>query len=346
MTIKQIAQLAGVSTATVSNVINGSKNVSPKTKERVLGVIGESGYRPNSIAKSLRVKSTRTIGVLVEDIRGFSVPAIVNAISEYAEQQKYQILLNDLHMLESLLNRYDQVTALKDKINDTISWMLDGARVDAIIYVGMFDREITGVLDEIDKPLVVAYSSTDEAWNRCVTYDSKNISADIIRYLFRNGHEKIGIITGLAHTFPAKMRLSGIQQAFDESHIILDSHLVKNGDWDHQSGYDCMMELLDNPLRPTAVFAMNDIMAAGAMDAILDKGLSIPGDISIVGFDNRNMSLYLRPRLTTVNIDLKEIGLKSAQIAIDLLRNPDSCAEQMITLPCELVIRNSVQSLK
>jgi len=345
MTIKQIAKLADVSTATVSYVINNSKNVSPETKKRVLEVIETSGYHPNSIAKSLRVKNTRTIGVLVEDIRGFPSPAIVNAISEYAAKQKYQILLNDLRMLETLLNHYDQITYHKDKINNAISWLLQGARVDAIIYVGMFDREITGVLDEIDKPLVVSYSSTDEEWNRCVTYDSENISAELIRYLFEQGHEKIGIITGLAHTFPAKMRMRGVQHAFDEAGIVLQNSYVKNGDWDYQSGYDCMVELLESPNKPTAVFAMNDIMAVGAMNAILDKGLTIPGDISIVGFDNSNMSSYLRPTLTTVNIDLKRIGLKAAETAIDMI-NKTPCDEHTVILPCELLMRNSVRALK
>jgi LacI family transcriptional regulator len=99
MTIKQIAKLAEVSTATVSHVINNSKRMSEETRQRVLEVIKQSGYRPNSIAKSLREKNTRTIGVLVEDIRGFPVPSIVNAISEYAEKRKYKILINDLHML-------------------------------------------------------------------------------------------------------------------------------------------------------------------------------------------------------------------------------------------------------
>jgi LacI family transcriptional regulator len=346
MTIKEIARLSGVSTATVSHVINNSKNVTPKTKKRVLNVINQSGYQPNSIAKSLRVNSTRTIGVLVEDIRGFSVPAIVGAISEYAEQHKYQILLNDLHMLESLLNRYDQISSLKDKINKAISWLLDGARVDAIIYVGMFDREITGILDKIEKPLVMAYSLTNEPWNHCVTYDSKNISAEIINYLFKMGHEQIGIITGLAHTFPAKMRLSGIQQAYSEAGRALDSSLVKNGDWSYQTGYDCMIELLDLEHKPTAIFAMNDIMAAGAMNAIKDRGLSVPGDISMVGFDDRDMSLYLRPSLTTVSIDLKKIGLMAAQIIIDKLNNSSETYDHLITLPCELKLRDSVIDIR
>jgi len=108
-TIKEIAKIAGVSTATVSYVINNSKNVAPEKRRRVLDVIAQSGYQPNHIAKSLRVKKTNTLGVLVEDIMGFPVPAIINGISEYAEQNSYHILLNDLRMLGSLFNQYDQI---------------------------------------------------------------------------------------------------------------------------------------------------------------------------------------------------------------------------------------------
>ena len=342
MTIKQIAELAGVSTATVSYAINDSRQVAPETKKRVLEIVEQSGYRPNGIAKSLRVKQTHTIGVLVEDIRAFPVPPVINGISEYAEQNKYQILLYDLHMLESLLNRYYQIATQKKKINDTISWLLYGARVDAIIYVGMFDRDISGIFEKIEKPLVVSYSLTADEWNRSVTYDSINISAALTRYLLEAGHEKIGVITGLEDTYPSRMRLDGVRQAFSEAGLSLDDALIKNGDWEYQSGYDCMRALLSADERPTAVFAMNDIMAAGAMDAITDGGLSIPADISVVGFDNRELSYYLHPRLTTVNIDLKGIGLKAAQVAIDMINKSDD-GDAVLTLPCELVLRESVR---
>ena len=344
MTIKEIAGLAGVSTATVSYVINGTRNVSDETKERVLKVIEKSGFRPNSIAKSLRAQNTRTIGVVVEDIRGFPVPSIVNGISEYTERHNYQILLNDLHMLESLLNRYDQITYLKDRINNVISWLLYGARVNAIIYVGMFDRDITNVLNRINNPLVVAYSLTSDDWNRCVTYDNENISAELTRYLIGMGHRRVGVITGLAHTLPSKMRMRGLLRAFSEAGLVLDSSYVQNGDWDYQSGYDCMMDFLKMENRPTAVIAMNDIMAAGAMNAVLDRGLTVPGDVSIVGFDNRGMSSYLRPRLTTVNIDLEKLGLKATETAIEMINKTNS-GEHTYTLPCEIIFRDSVRSL-
>ena len=340
VTIKEVAELAGVSTATVSYVINNTKNVAQEKRQRVLAVIEESGYTPNHIAKSLRVKKTNTIGVLVEDIMGYPVPAIINGISERVEKSGYRILLNDLRMLESLFNQYDQILQQKDKVNEAISVLLFGARVDAIIYVGMFDRNITGIINEIDKPLVIAYSTSDDKNFHSVTYDNENISAKAIRYLLDLEHRRIAVITGLAHTSPARMRMRGIQRAFSKAGMVLDSALVKNGDWEYGSGYSCMMELLSEDVLPTAVFVMNDLMAAGAMDAIRTAGLRMPEDISVIGFDNREFASYLNPKLTTIEINLKKIGLVAAETALGAIHGANKDESNFI-VPSRLIKRDT-----
>jgi len=340
VTIKEVAKLAGVSTATVSYVINNTKNVAPEKRQRVLDAIEQSGYTPNLVAKSLRVKKTNTIGVLVEDIMGYPVPAIINGISERVEKSDYRILLNDLRMLESLFNQYDQIMQQKNKINEAISLLLFGARVDAIIYVGMFDRNITGILNEINKPLVIAYSTSDDKNFHSVTYDNENISAEAVRHLFDLGHRRIAVITGLAHTSPARMRMRGIQRAFSEAGIVLDSALVKNGDWEYASGYSCMIELLSEDTLPTAVFAMNDLMAVGAMDAIGNAGLRVPEDISVIGFDNREFAVYLHPKLTTIEIDLKGIGQLAAETALNTILGVDK-GESSLIIPSRLIQRKT-----
>lgn len=344
MTIKEIAELSGVSTATVSYVINNSKNVTPEKRQRVLSVIEKSGYQPNHVAKSLRVKKTNTIGVLVEDIMGYPVPAIINGISEYVEESDYRILLNDLRMLERLFNRYDQIVQQKDKVNEAISLLLFGARVDAIIYVGMFDRNVTGIINEISKPLVIAYSTSDDPYVSSVTYDNENISADAVRYLLSMGHNRVAVITGLAHTFPARMRLRGVQRAFSEAGLMLDSALVKNGDWEYASGYACMAELLEQDSPPTAVFAMNDLMAAGAMDAISHAGLRVPDDVSVIGFDNREIASFVQPKLTTIEIGLKQIGLTAARMALQRIHGTYK-EERSLIIPSKLVLRDTVAGL-
>lgn len=348
ITIKEIAKLAGVSTATVSYVINNSKNVLPEKRESVLRVIAQWGYQPNQVAKSLRMKKTNNIGVLVEDIMGFPTPSIINGISECVEQSGYHILLNDLRMLESLFNRYDQIMQQKDKVNEAMSLLIFGAKVDAVIYVGMFDRDISGIINDINKPLIIAYSTSDDAHTCSVAYENEDISAQAVHYLIDSGHKRIAVITGVAHTSPAKMRMKGIHRAFKEAGFILDNALVKNGDWEYASGYSCMTELIEQEREalPTALFAMNDLMAVGAMDAIRDAGLCVPDDISVIGFDNREISSLVRPKLTTVEIDLKGIGFAAAQMAVHKLCGSGEYAqERSIVIPSRLVLRDTVAKI-
>jgi LacI family transcriptional regulator len=284
--------------------------------------------------------------VLAEDILDFPTVDIINGISEYIEQTDYQILLSDLRMLDSLFNRYDQVIHQQGKINKALSFLIFGAKVDAVIYLGMFDRDITGVISDMDKPVVIAYSTSDDDHICSVTYENEEISAQLARYLIDCGHERIAVITGLAHTAPAQKRLKGINRAFKEAGLILDSALVRNGDWERASGYACMMDLLDQERNelPTAVLAMNDLMAVGAMDAIREENLRVPKDISIVGFDNRDVSEFVYPKLTTVEIDLKALGFVAAQVATQKLSGEgEYVGERSVLIPSRLVLRETVR---
>jgi len=309
-----------------------------------LDVIEKTGYQPNILAKSLRTKKTNTIGVLVEDVLAFATPRIINGISEYVETTDYRILFNDLRMLESLFNQYDQIIQHKEKINNELMFLVYGAKVDAVIYIGMFDRDISGIIPDIGKPVIIAYSTSEDAHTCYVTYENESISAKMARHLINAGHRRIAVITGLPHTSPAIQRLKGIQRAFDEANISLDKSLVKNGDWERDSGYSCMKEILSNSRIPTAVFAMNDLMAIGAMDAIKEAGLRVPQDISVIGFDNREESDVVSPKLTTVEIDLKTIGFAAAQVVAEKLAGEDSNRHRIV-IPSKMIIRESVVKL-
>ena len=349
ITIKDIAREAGVSTATVSYVINDSRPVMPEKRQRVLDVISKRNYQPNRVAKSLRTKRTNTIGVLVEDIMSFPTAGIINGMSEYIEQTDYNILLNDLRMLESLFNKYDEVIHQKNKINDALSFLVFGAKVDAVIYVGMFNRDISGVIANIHKPMVFAYSSSCDDYTYSVNYENEDAAAMLAHHLIENGHKRIAVITGLADTPPAQSRLSGINKAFNEANLKLDKALVRNGDWERSSGYVCMKDLLklDSKKRPTAVLAMNDLMAVGAMDAIRDSNLNVPEDISVVGFDNREVSEFVYPKLTTVEIDLKAIGYAAAQMVTQKLNGIGEYANvRNIIIPSKLITRDTVKKIK
>ena len=338
-TMRDVALLAGVSTATVSHVINGSKNISAETTERVLQAISQVNYKPNTLAKSLRMGQSHTIGVLVEDIRGLPVASIVSGISETLAKGGYKTILHDLHLLEKLYNQYEQIGSYRQRINDGLS-LLQSANVDGIIYVAMHDRHLDYLFDEMDIPLVFAYSHGTEK-DTYITYSNRDSAADIIRFLISKGHKHIAVIAGHPHSYPTAQRLLGIQMAMQQVGLSLPQEYIRYGNWEYESGMVQTGELLRLPIRPTAIFAMNDLMAAGCMAVLTSEGLRIPQDIAVAGFDNREIAEYLQPPLTTVALPTTEIGVQAALHIIDMISNPRIHPAREI-INCSIVERASV----
>ena len=338
-TMKEIADLAGVSTATVSHVVNGTKKLSPETTERVLTAIQKLNYKPNTLAKSLRCGQTHNIGILVEDIRGLPVAEIVSGISETLSKSGYRTLMFDLHLLEKLYNQYEQIVAYRERINAGIA-VLQQSHVDGIIYVGMHDRHLDQLFDPLDRPLVFAYSHGTQT-DTYVTYANLDSAFEMTNYLISKGHERIAVIAGHPHSYPTVMRLKGCQKAMDEAGLKLPNEYIRYGDWEYDSGYNCTKELLSCEDRPTAIFAMNDLMAAGCIHALQEAGLRVPGDIAVVGFDNREIARYLQPPLTTVALPNTEIGIRAAKHILSRIQNPDAPPQREI-VPCSIIERESV----
>lgn len=338
-TMKDIADKSGVSIATVSHVVNGTKRLSQETTQRVKEAMGELGYRPRGTARTGRALSSRTIGVLVEDIQSFPIPDILCGVAEMLEEHKYQMLMYDLHLLDKLFNQYELIGAYRDRINQGIG-LLTEANVDGVLYVAMHDRHLDGLIDAVPRPLVYAYS-LGTAQDSYVTYANKEGAADIVRLLVKKGHKRIAAISGHPHSFPAMKRLSGFQIAMQEAGLTIPEGYLAYGDWEYGSGYAKMKELLRLPEPPTAVFAMNDFMAAGCIHAALDSGLRVPEDISVAGFDNREACRYLLPPLTTVELPVKNIGRQAAGMLMSMISDSSFTSRQEI-LPCRLIERGSV----
>ena len=338
-TMRDVAELAGVSTATVSHVINGSKKLSPETTERVLRAISQVNYTPNTVAKSLRLGQTFTIGVLVEDIRGLPVAAIVSGISETLARAGYKTIFHDLHLLEKLYNQYEQIGIYRERINEGVS-LLKSSNVDGIIYVAMHDRHLDYLLDPMDTPLVYAYSHGTEN-DTYVTYSNKDSAADMIRYLLSKGHKRIAVIAGHPHSYPTAQRLLGIQMAMQQAGLPLPAQYIRYGVWEYESGKQETEAILQLDPLPTAIFAMNDLMAAGCMAALQKKGLRIPQDMAVAGFDNREIASYLQPPLTTIALPTPEIGSKAALHIMNMINNPQPHPWREI-IRCSIIERASV----
>lgn len=338
-TLKDVAQLAGVSTATVSHVINGTKKISAATTERVLLAISQAKYRPNTAAKSLHGGQSNAVGVLVEDIRGLPVADIVSGIADTLSRSGYMMLLYDLHLLEQLYNQYAMTSSYRERISNG-SQLLLSSEIDGLIYVGMHDRHLNQLFTPMDRPLVIAYSH-GTAQDTSITYSNFDSAARLTRYLIRKGHQRIAVIAGHPDSYPSQRRMQGFVSAMHEAGLPIPPEYIRQGDWEADSGTAATREFLALPHRPTAIFAMNDLMAAGCYQALSEAGLSIPGDMAVVGFDNRELSAFLQPPLTTIALPSKEIGVRAALRLLDRIHNPATPPVKDI-LPCTFMERSSV----
>ena len=216
-TMKDVAELAGVSTATVSHVVNGTKRLSPETTERVLLAIEQVKYNPNTAAKSLRSGQSNTVGVLVEDIRGLPVPQIVSGIEEILTRSGYRMLLYDLHLLEKVFNQYDQINTYHARVNNAIALLL-ASNADGIIFVGIHDRRIKSLFDPIDKPLVIAYNAQ---FDLMFLYYLLNQYGDV-RLL--KDQPKLDLLTVYKDRYSYPHKLCNAIESYGLSHQVVNSH--------------------------------------------------------------------------------------------------------------------------
>ena len=341
VTIKEIAKRAGVSTATVSYVINGVGRVSERTRLRVNAIIEETGFKPNKMAIGLKTNSANTIGWIAEDINSDFIPAIICGITEYAEKHDLNVLLYDLHFMDKLYNRYENLVSFRNKVNESIGYLLD-YHVNGIIYLAMNDRDVSGIIEPINKPLVYAYCYSSEKGSHSVSYDNEDASSPVMEYLYSKGHRNIAIIAGPKNSNPSIRRMSAVQ-------TFLDSHtdvmvFTEYGNWEFADGKRIALDMLKKYPNFTALVAMNDLMATGAIEGLHENGKNLPDDISVIGFDDRDIASYFSPRLTTIALPLKEIGQQSVSMLLDLCKDGKAFSND-IRLQCVLVERESVRSI-
>lgn len=340
MNMKEIAEKAGVSVATVSYVLNGTGNVSQKKREEILQIVGEEGYVPNRIAKSLRTKKSNTIGIMVEDITAFQTPRIINGINEYAEKNGYTVILNDMGLLKRVGKEFESISRYEDIIEKGFQ-LFERAQVDGIIYVALHDRDVSKLIKPVNIPFVLAYCYDTSKKNYYVTYDNKNISKKAVQYLIDHNHTDIGLICGGESSKPAHQRFEGYKEALEENHLSVNNDFIFPGDWEFEAGRSAYERYKKLMRKPTAIFAMNDLMAVGFMDAALDDGVKIPEEVSVIGFDNQQLCQFTRPRLTTVDLPLEAMGDEAGRLLLSLIRK-DKIKEKKVVLNCQFIEKKSV----
>ena len=348
VTLKEIAEICNVSATTVSNVVNGKAKTSEETKQRILDVIKETGYKPNYVAKGLRARRTRTIAIVAEDIAQFTSPAIIESIMEYCEERRYRVTVHNLRLYDRWADTwYKQDDAYHSVLDPVIKDVL-ASQVDGIIYLAGHTRVIRIFEDNFPVPAVMCYALSESANVPSVVIEDELSAFEVTTHLINSGHKRIGVIGGRSENIHTAQRLLGYQKALYENGLLYDPKLVYYGDWSRESGYDGAKELLKEGI--SAIFALCDKMAGGAYDYLDECGIKIGEEISVAGFDDESIAAYFRPQLTTTSLPLAEIGRKSAKLLLDRLEDTmeeeESDQIRVYRIPCSMVIRKSVSKLK
>lgn len=331
VTVEEVARQVGLSAMTVSRVLNNHPNVSDKTRKRVLETSRRLGYTPNQIAKSLVLRKTHTIGVVVPEITHSFFPEAIRGIEEVTYRLGYHLILT--HSAEDAQREEDAIRTLEAKRVDGILISMAQTVGDFRMYKQLVRQGVQVVFFDRCVPGIGA---------SCVGIDDEESARRITEHLVGHGYRRIAHLSGPTRVSIGAARLRGFRKALRENNVPLHDDLIVESGFHEGGGYEAMRRLLDLPSdrRPRAVVAINDPAAYGAMKAIWERGLRIPEDIAIVGFSDDIRSELMPTPLTTIRQPAYDVGRRAAQQLFSEIEGTSEPADQ-ITVKAELVIRRS-----
>ncbi|WP_286230933.1 LacI family DNA-binding transcriptional regulator [Neobacillus mesonae] len=329
ITIKEIAERANVSRTTVSRVLNNSGYVSEEAKKRVLQVIEETGYVPSENAKSLRTKKTKVIGVILPKISTETSSRLVKGMDEILAKEGYQILLTNTN-----LNPEKEIEYLK---------LLKSRHVDGIILSATnINRTLVEEIYNLKIPFVTVGQTISGLAN--VIFEDYQATKDMVNFLIKKGHTKIAFI-GVSEQDRAVgyLRKKGYLDAMKEKNLQVETSWVQKGVFNVESGYESMKAILLDAAenKPTAVLAVTDRLAIGAMQYLSEAGLSVPDDIALAGMGASELAKFISPALTTIDFSIEEAGQEAASLILQKI-DRENYQEIIKTIPYRLVERSSV----
>ncbi len=329
-TIKHVAEAAGVSTATVSRVLSGLAGVRAGVRDRVREVVRTLGYRPNRVARSLRVRTTRTIGVIIPDIENPFFTRVIRGIEEVLQEAEYSLLLADSNESPAR-ERTNLATLQAEGVAGVILTAAEGQRADY--------RELLGPR----LPMVAVSRVLPGFKVDTVTVGNAEGARMAVAHLIGLGHRRIGLISGPMGISTARDRQAGYEHALQEAGLPMVRDLIQYADFRQTGGHRAMEQLLQMRVPPSAVFVGSNLMTLGALQAIHERGFDIPGQIAIVGFDDMPWAISLQPPLTAVAQPAFEVGIAAARLLLERLREPDRPIRHIV-LETLLVVRASCGS--
>lgn len=330
-TMADVARRAGVSIATVSRALTRPDQVNKQTREMIREIAEELGFRPNLVGRQLRVQAANSLLILVQDLKNPFYGELIKGVESVARANRYSVMLGGTDGLEEVEHLYtDQFL---------------GRRVDGLIV--LFGHPPAGISARMaeNSPIVLVSEGNPDLKLASVLIDNAHWAETAVRYLQERGHRRIGHVTGPLERIISRERRDGYRRAMAAAGIADTSDLEVIGDFTHAGGRRAAHVLLSRPDGPTAIFCSSDEAAIGASLAARDLGLSVPDDVSLVGFDDIGLAEIAQPALTTIRQPRLEMGIAAGERVIDMIRNgPGERGNQI--LDCKLIERDSVRDLR
>ncbi|WP_163526666.1 catabolite control protein A [Halobacillus ihumii] len=330
VTIYDVAREASVSMATVSRVVNGNPNVKPATRKKVNDAIERLGYRPNAVARGLASKKTTTVGVIIPDISSIFFAELARGIEDIATMYNYNIILSNS----------DQN---KDKELHLINAML-GKQVDGLVFMGgTITDEHVHEFKNASVPVALAATVDETKETPSVNINYEQAAYEAVELLVSHNNERIAYVSGAENTEINNQKLEGYKRALRDRNLNINDDLIITGDYSYDSGIEAFEQLWELDEKPSAIFVAADEMALGVIHGAQDRGLSVPEDVEVFGFDNTRLATMVRPTLSTVVQPMYDIGAVAMRLLTKFM-NKEEVEEQNVTLPHRIIERNSTQS--
>ncbi|WP_345829601.1 ribose operon transcriptional repressor RbsR [Erwinia sp. HDF1-3R] len=328
-TMKDVARLAGVSTSTVSHVINNNRFVSEAVREKITSAIAELNYAPSALARSLKLNQTRTIGMLLTASSNPFYSEVVRGVERSCYERGYSLILCNTEGDENRMNR--SLETLLQKRVDGLLIMCTESHLPSADILNRYPSIPSVMMD-----WAPFKGSSD------IIQDNSLLGGEMAtRFLISRGYRRIACIAGPQDKTPARLRLEGFQRAMKSAGLPVPPSCVVSGDFEFEGGFNAMNQLLSLSPLPEAVFTCNDAMAVGGYHALFQAGLSVPQDIAVIGYDDIELARYMTPPLTTIHQPKDELGELAIDTLLHRLGEPGD-SQQLLILTPELVERGSV----
>jgi len=326
VTIKDVAREANVSVATVSRVLNGSGPVSAETQRRIREIAGRLRYVPHGGARSLITSRTEILGVLLPDLYGEFFSEVIRGLDETAQRHGFHLIISRSH-------------ASKHGIETAMRAMR--GRVDGVVAMSpdLDEESLTNVPSTLPLVLLCSVSRGDALDS--LTIDNCRGARAMVKHLISLGHQRVAIIKGAPRNYDAAERLRGYRLGLKDAGIKPERALELEGGFTEAGGYAAALQLLGLAERPTAIFAANDSMAIGALSALRESGVQVPGQMAVAGFDDIPLARYMDPPLSTVRVSICDLGARAVEMLLNGITSKNEHRRKREQVATEVVIRSS-----